>query len=308
MHTPTTGELSIDLGKTSCRVRLVCADGVLEEHGPGAPGFAAGAEGVTRALASIDTALARLPGTAVADVRRIGIGAAGVDANPAAATRFATAVATRLTAPVALVSDALAAHAGALGGQAGTVLIAGTGAVAFHLDRDGVLRRADGWGIWLGDLGSGRWIGQEGLRRSLQARDLVGPPTALTEAAARLGSSLEDLPRYISDSAHPERLLAAFAPTVLDRAEAGDAVAATILDEAVGHLASTAAACTAPGDRLAAVGGLTSSPFFLDRLRTALDAAGLSLTPALADALSGAQLIQTTPSLPHERQAIRVQV
>lgn len=300
------GDLGIDLGKTSCRVRLVCADGVLEAQAHGAAGFAAGDEGVSQALASLDAAFDRLPAAALASVRRVGIGAAGVDANRMAATTFARAVADRFAAPVTVVSDALAAHAGALGGDPGTVLIAGTGAVAFHLDGDGVLRRADGWGIWLGDLGSGRWIGQEGLRRALQARDLIGPATSLAEPAAALAGSLEDLPRYVSDSDQPQRLLAGFAPTVLDHAEAGDAVAGAVVDEAVTHLSATAVACAPPRSRVAVVGGLSASEPFRQRLVAALRAAGLEVTPPIADAVGGALLICTRPTLPHERLAIRV--
>jgi len=300
------GDLGIDLGKTSCRVRLICPDGVLEGQANGAAGFAAGDEGVAQALAALDAALGQLPASALVEVRRVGIGAAGVDANREAASAFARTVAARFGAPVTVVSDALAAHAGALGGDRGTVLIAGTGAVAFHLDAGGVLQRADGWGIWVGDLGSGRWIGQEGLRRSLQARDLIGPPTSLAEPAAALGGGLEELPRYVSDSPQPQRLLAGFAPTVLRHAEAGDRVAAAIVDEAVRHLSATAAACTPPKDRVSVVGGLTSSDWFLERLVASLGSLGLDVTPPVADAVAGALLICTSPSLPHERLAIRV--
>jgi len=300
------GDLGIDLGKTSCRVRLICPDGVLEGQGSGATGFAAGDAGIAQALAALDAALRQLAPSALGGVRRIGVGAAGVDANRAAATTFAAALAARFGAPVTVVSDALAAHAGALGGDAGTVLIAGTGAVAFHLDRDGALRRADGWGIWLGDLGSGRWIGQEGLRRALLARDLIGSSTSLVGAAEGLTGSLEDLPRYVSSAPQPERLLAAFAPAVLHHAEEGDEVALAIVEEAVGHLAATAAACTPPGERVSVVGGLTSSDLLLARLGAALGSHALEVSPARGDAVTGALLISSCPTLPHERLAIRV--
>jgi N-acetylglucosamine kinase-like BadF-type ATPase len=299
------GDLGVDLGKTSCRVRLVTPDGAVEAAWSGAEGFAA-ADGAAQALAAFDGALSALPEGAPHAIRRIGVGAAGVDAGREAARAFAAELARRHRAEVAIVSDALAAHAGALGGATGTVLVAGTGAVAFHLDDAGAVTRADGWGIWLGDLGSGRWIGQEGLRRVLQARDGLGPRTTLTDAAAALAGAVDALPRYVSGTARPERVLGGFAPVVLEHAAAGDAVAAAIVAEAVARLAATTAACTAPGERLSLVGGLTGSAWFSARLAAALAARGLAPTAPLGDPVAGALLLCAASDLPHERSAIRV--
>lgn len=301
------GDLGIDLGKTSCRIRSVGAGAVGEAAFAGASGFASGAVGVEQALASVRGALGAVPAEVTRSIRRIGVSAAGVDANRAEAARFATSLSALYSVPVAVVSDALAAHAGALGGRPGTVLIAGTGAVAFHIDSDGELTRADGWGVWLGDLGSGRWIGQEGLKSVLRARDRVGPPTSLAQAAIDLAGSFGALPAYVSDGPQPERVLAAFAPTVLEHAESGDGVASSIVARAVDHLTATAAACTPPGGDLAVVGGLTASHEFHAALAAALSGRGLRVVPALADAVDGALLIAADPSLPHERFAIRVQ-
>lgn len=232
--------------------------------------------------------------------------AAGVESNRDAASHFAEALAQRFGATVAVVSHALAAHIGALGGQPGTVLVAGTGAAAIHVSQEGKVSRADGWGIWLGDLGSGRWIGQEGLRRVLRAHDALGPATSLTEAALPLAGSLDALPRYVSGGGQPERVLAAFAPMVLDHASQGDEVAVAILETAVENLAATAAACTPRGDKLSLVGGLTSSTIFRARLVAALESHQLTVTPALNDAVAGALLLCVRTNLPHEGSVIRV--
>lgn len=306
METAGAGDLGIDLGKTSCRVRASAAGRVFETAVAGAEGFAAGAAGLAQALNAIEAALSALPDDVLDRIGRIGVGAAGVDADREQARAFAETLAQRHRANVTVVSDALAAHAGALGGEPGTVLIAGTGSVAFHLSQDGELNRADGWGIWLGDLGSGRWIGQEGLRRVLQARDGLGYPTSLTQAVLAAAGPLDSLPRYVSGGDQPERVLASFAPAVLEHASIGDPVAAAIVDEAVEHLADTAAACTCPGKRLAVVGGLTSSAEFGARLTAALSARTLNAVPALDDAIAGALLICAHSDLPHERYAIRV--
>lgn len=306
MNTSRPGDMAVDLGKTSCRVRLLTRGGRVEASTAGFEGFARGDDGVRQALDAVTAALSQLPGGAGATIRRVGVGAAGVDADRGHARRFATALRDRWHAEIAVASDAIAAHAGALGGACGTVLIVGTGAVAYRVSSEGMLARADGWGIWLGDLGSGRWIGQEGLRRVLRAGDRLAPATSLSDPARRLAGDLSALPRYVSGGGHPERVLAAFAPVVLEHAAAGDDVASAIVAEAVQHLTETACACAMPDDGLSVVGGLMRSTFLNTRLTAALTRRGLHPTAPVGDALDGALLICATPEIPHERFTIRV--
>ncbi len=84
-----------------------------------------------------------------------------------------------------LVSDdAVTAHLGALGGEPGVVIVAGTGAIALAVDE--VAARADGWGTRLGDDGGGYWIGRAGLAAALRAHDgRGGSRELLARAMAR---------------------------------------------------------------------------------------------------------------------------
>ncbi len=59
---------------------------------------------------------------------------------------------------VELMHDAPIAHAGALAGEPGVVVIAGTGSVAYTRARDGRTRTVGGWGYLFGDQGSAFWI------------------------------------------------------------------------------------------------------------------------------------------------------
>lgn len=306
MDAGQVGDIGVDLGKTSCRVRLRTRRGTAEASGPGFEGFAKGADGVREALDAVGCTLRALRDDDRAAITRFGIGAAGADADRAHAEKFAAALRDRWHAGIAVASDAVVAHAGALGGADGTVLIVGTGAVAYHLSTDGVLTRADGWGIWLGDLGSGRWMGQEALRRVLRARDGLAPATSLTDAARAAAGTLAALPRHVSGGGHPERVLAGFAPAVLSHAADGDAVAVAIVDEAVGYLTDTACACTTAEDRLAVVGGLMGSALLRTRLTDSLAARGLHPMEPSGDALDGALLLCAVPETPHERFTIRV--
>src|SRR5271166_799764 len=269
--------LAVDLGKTSCRA----AAAGRRAEGAGAPGLAA-ADGVRAAEAAI-LAVAREFGP----VDEVIVGAAGALAAPDAARALGDAVLAALRAQrVAVTSDAVIAHAGALDGQPGVVLIAGTGVEALALDADGALRTADGWGPWLGDEGGGAWIGTAGLRAALRALDGRGPSTALIDAASARFGPPKTWPAQLTDAA----ALASFAPDVL--AAEDDAVALAIVSAAAESLAATARAA---GDGpLAMVGGLAGA----EALRKRLD-----LVPAAGDALDGALRLGAI----HEPHVIRVQ-
>jgi N-acetylmuramic acid 6-phosphate etherase len=269
--------LAVDLGKTSCRV---AARGRRAE-GPGAPGLAA--PGGVRAAEIAILAVAREFGP----VDEVIVGAAGALAAPDAARALGDALLVSLRAKrVAVTSDAVTAHAGALDGKPGVVLIAGTGVAALAIGADGTLRTADGWGPWLGDEGGGAWIGAAGLRAALRAHDGRGPFTTLLDAArARFGAP-ETWPRQFSGAA----AVASFAPDVL--AAQGDAAAMAIVSAAAEALA---AAVRAVGDGpVAMVGGLAG----MQALR-----AQLHLAPAAGDALDGALRLAAI----HEPHVIRVQ-
>src|SRR6201991_13474 len=166
--------LAVDLGTTPCRA----AAGGRRAEGSGAPGLAT--PGGVRAAEAAILAVAREFGT----VDELIVGAAGALAAPEAARALGDALLASLRVErVAGTSDAVIAHAGALNGEPGVVLIAGTGVVALAIGADGALRTADGWGPWLGDEGGGAWIGAAGLRAALRAHDGRGPSTTLLDAA-----------------------------------------------------------------------------------------------------------------------------
>lgn len=300
--------LAVDLGKTSCRVRVTRAGQILAEAaGAGAPGLADhdGAAMSANAIAATLTALrATADGAnALKQVTHLGVGAAGAAAAPAAAAALAVLLRAELDVPVAVLTDALAAHAGAFGGSAGTVLITGTGAVVFSVQASGLVLQVDGWGPWLGDDGSGRWIGQRGLHAALSAHDGRGPHTALLADAQALTGDLATLPIWVTETDAPARRLGSFAPTVLHRAAEGDAVAVGIVDEASRLLAATCAAAGQP--EVSFAGGLGSSDYFAHRLTDALAASGLHRVTPRGDPLSGAALVATTLALPYERWITR---
>lgn len=295
--------LAVDLGKTRCRVRIAAVDAV----GAGAPGLAERG-GTDRASAAVADTAALLPADLLERVDLVGVGAAGAAAAPGSAVELATRIAARLRRPVAVTSDIMTAHVGALGGAPGVALVAGTGAVAVALAADGTLRRADGWGIWLGDDGGGRWIGRAGLRAALRAACGQGPATSLLDAARRVADPIETLPARIGGAGAPERALAAFAPAVLAAAADDDPVAASIVETAIARLVETALAAAHgwPAIPVAVLGGLANDARFAALLRDALRSRALTPTPPAGDALAGAAALAVRTDLPHENQVFRV--
>jgi glucosamine kinase len=160
--------------------------------------------------------------------------------------------------PLRLEPDLVAAWAGSTGGLPGSVLVVGTGAVAYGRNAAGRAARAGGWGPLFGDEGSAYWIGCEALRAVARAHDGRGPETALQRIvaagqASRGGSPSsnplqapadsrppaleveEGLRNVLRDSWDRERV-AALAAHLAAMATAGDEVAMAILDRAAAEL------------------------------------------------------------------------
>jgi N-acetylglucosamine kinase-like BadF-type ATPase len=149
-----------------------------------------------------------------------------------------------------LRNDALAALAAARYGEGGIGLIAGTGTVAVATGRDGGFARVGGHGWLLGDEGGAYWIGIQAIRAAVRAEDGTGPATVLSvRLPARLAQpSLRDIADAVTGQALDRVTIGRLAPEVVAAADAGDRVAAAIIDDAVRHLVQlvTGAAAAAP--------------------------------------------------------------
>jgi glucosamine kinase len=296
--------IAVDLGKTKCRVRITSGGTTHEFVGSGAPGFASH-HGEKWAFDAIERVLDAVSPAMLTGVEALGVGAAGGDSDDVGVRSVAERAARRWGWDVAIASDVVTAHIGAFAGSPGTILIAGTGAVAGHVTDDGTWVRSDGWGPWLGDDGSGRWIGQKGLIAALRGADGRGPGTALEEDARAIAPDLLSMPQLLTGGPDVARSLASFAPTVLRRARQGDFRANQIVAGAVDHLVATAKSVTPAGGSVSVVGGLTEDPGFARRLMTGLEEVGLTVQPPLGTSLDGAAMLATHRDLLHERYAIR---
>ena len=172
-------------------------------------------------------------------------------------------------APV-FTSDIALAFASATDRSDGLVIVSGTGAVAGRMRDHDLAEFVDGNGWFVGDAGSGHWIGVEAAKAVL-ATYQYGPPTMLRDAIVAKGELVDEwwaVIRWIYEL--PPRGLAAVAPIVRDAAQSGDEVAAGILDRAADELVASLARVTpAPSDELVVLGGSVarSAELLFDRLR-----------------------------------------
>lgn len=142
-----------------------------------------------------------------------------------------------------VVNDALVALVAGAGHQAGVVVVAGTGSIAYGRDAEGRAARAGGWGYLLGDEGGGFWIGRNALSAVVRQFDQRGPDTMLTELVLKQMqlSTPAELIHAIYDQGLQRHSIAGLSGVVQRAAEAGDAVARDILARAATELAAAAA-------------------------------------------------------------------
>lgn len=180
----------------------------------------------------------------------------------------------------------------------GTVLIAGTGAIATRIEGRERARSADGMGWLIGDEGSGFWMGHQAARetarqlsrgaelsplaRAVSERVLSGHESA--DGRSRLPEEhARDFARALTATAPVA--LAELAPLVSQAHESGDPAATVIVEAAAGHLARSVHQVRSPGERLPVVlvgGVLTGSEPVRAALtrKLALGAARSSITMA----------------------------
>ncbi len=204
----------------------------------------------------------------------------------------------RLAEKVWVVTDAEAAFHDAFADAPGLLLVAGTGSMAWGRGEDGRVARAGGWGLLLGDEGSGYDIGLRALRASARAADGRG---AETELLPRLLEQLglrepEELLGWTAGAGKFE--IAALAPLVIGLSETGDGAAAAIVETAIASLLSQVTAVLSrlgpwrapPG--LALAGGLIAPGGPLrDRIVAALADQGCRVLEGPVEAARGAGLL-----------------
>ncbi|WP_100445427.1 N-acetylglucosamine kinase [Glycomyces xiaoerkulensis] len=246
--------LGLDVGGTASRAVVTDLDGAVLGSGAAGGGnpITVGPEAAAAQVAA--AARSALENLDPARVRSAVMGIAG--AGDFGRSETGAAFRSRwdeigLGCEVAPVGDVVVAFAAGTDRPRGTVLIAGTGAVAAQIEGDRMTRVGDGLGWLLGDRGSGFWIGRSAAVASAEALQAGSVPGELVNAVVQAATGGEEAtPDEFAQAVYrnPIRSLAELAPLVDRAARSGDPLAAGILDRAAEHLAETATSVP-PSDR-----------------------------------------------------------
>lgn len=274
--------LGLDAGGSHCRARLVDTAG--QVLGTGSTGPANARIGMDGLFATLNEAANRAidaAGLSDDQIKMIqaGMGIAGIS-RPGVREQLSS-----LPFPFAstvYATDAAIANIGAHRGRDGAILVIGTGSIA-HIQLADTSFTIGGYGFPISDEGSGAALGLSAMRHALRALDGRTQQTPLSSAVTERFA--HDTSRAIAwmDEATP-RDYAAFAPLVMDYAEADDAIAKSIVEDAALHIERFVETIFLRGaPRCALAGGLAPRMKLWLRARTVG-----RLSEAMGDPLDGA--------------------
>ena len=133
-------------------------------------------------------------------------------------------------------NDVAVAFTGALAGESGVLVLAGTGSMAWAEHADCVVR-VGGWGEGFGDEGSAHWIGLQALQKlswSIDGR--LEDHEFQRGLLKKIGIQSGELISWFYNLEHPRPTIAALAKMVDKLAGMGNLTATNILLEAAQHL------------------------------------------------------------------------
>ena len=228
--------LAIDAGGTKTRCLLADESQVLGRATTGSVKLMRVGEAEASArLQAMLTEVSLAAGFALSEVAQTCIGIAGLTIE--AVRQWAEReIGKSVGGSLLLAGDEEIALDGAFRGGPGILIIAGTGSNVLGRAADGAMYQAGGWGPALGDEGSGFWIGQEALRAGFWAKDRGIATNLLTEIGEFWGAkSLGEIVEMANARPGPD--FPALTPVVVRCAEAGDELAAAVLERAGVELA-----------------------------------------------------------------------
>lgn len=233
--------LGLDVGGTSSRAVVTTVDGQRRGFGQGGganPVMVPVGEAVAQVTKAVIEAVSNVE---VQNIRCAVMGIAGTSrfTSTEVSTAFANAfMGLGITCPVHPVGDVNVAFAAGTDEPTGSVLIAGTGAVAARISDGAMTNVSDGLGWLLGDLGSGFWLGRSAAIATARAI-ARGTRSRLIELVIEAVGHDDRDGFVVALHEAPPRELASLAPLVTQAALEGDAAALSIVEQAASHLTDT---------------------------------------------------------------------
>jgi N-acetylglucosamine kinase-like BadF-type ATPase len=291
----------VDGGQSGSELVLANGDGSKSFRVKGPPcdlvGEAAGSRRRANAIDGLIEAAWQRAGQAGPPVlRALVAGLSGYDGYEVEA-----ALPTSAIARLRFVHDSEIAHAGALDGEPGIVVIAGTGSVALATDGAGRSLRLGGWGHAFGDEGSAFWLARRGISWAMRARDRGNFASRGEDALVKIVRehfgvrSLREIQHGFASGSISRARIAEFA-IALVRAQQECDVAGVLVDDAVQRLVGLVVlgdARLAPQrPRLVSyAGGLFAEPSIRERFTRALDRAAFDVRVPRRAPVEGALLL-----------------
>lgn len=235
--------LAIDGGNSKTDLALVGADGRLlgTARGPGVPPPDVGMDKALAVVGDLVTAAAREAGLIGLDERagergpvaaHLSACMAGADL-PQEEEEIAVAFAAQgWSETTSVLNDTFALLRAGASRPWGVAVVCGAGINCVGVGPDGASARFLALGRYTGDWGGGMWLGMEIMFWAMRAEDGRGPETALRAAtAAHFGErSVHDVAVGIHLGRISSEDLLGLTPVLFAAAEAGDAVAADLVD------------------------------------------------------------------------------
>lgn len=234
--------LGLDAGGTSTRAALADDERILGRAKNGSIKVmrvsSATAEANLRAL--LDE-VAKTSGVPITEVASTCVGTAGNTISTVTGWIWQT-LGPMLRGDLVVCGDVEIALDAAFPGEAGVLVMAGTGSNTLGRTSKGELVTVGGWGPLLADEGSGHWIGLRALRAAIREHDEHGKSQLLTALAAQWKA---DTLEQVVEIAHtvPPPDFAALTRTVVEMATKGDRLARAVIEaggRALGEDASLA--------------------------------------------------------------------
>lgn len=238
--------LGVDGGGTKTSVALMDVDQKVIAEGSGGPSNPLRV-GVETAVANIAKAIDKAcdnGDVSRGDIVAATLGLAGVRRKDIRERVQESFLARFRVRKISVLTDADIALYGTTLGEAGLVVIAGTGSVCLGIDGNGGRAMSGGWGPIAGDEGGGRGIAGEALHAIAKASDGRGPVTQLSERAAEYfrASNVDNLIGAIYAPNMDNSRIAGFAKLVVETAAEGDNIAKEIIANAGRELGEAAVA------------------------------------------------------------------
>lgn len=230
--------VGIDGGGTKTKVNvLFCATGKIVSQSFGAMNLNGTEKSEVEKTIAESLEFIKVACNGLDNCKAICVGSAGISNNEVTEFLEKTINACGYFGKLIIVGDHETAHAGALSGRDGAVLIAGTGSVCIG-KKGKTLVRSGGFGHLIDDEGSGYAIGRDVLCACVRAYDKRISPTVLTDMVMEKlnAKTINDVIKFVYDKKTSKKDIANLAPLLTMAVAQKDLAAKNILKKAADEL------------------------------------------------------------------------